>query len=93
MSITPLRNSMPSPELTQAVEPTPAPLAVSAKQLAAMLGVSLRTIRAMDTGGKLPRPIRLGRCVRWNLTELQRWIDAGAPPRIQWEAMKKGGRP
>ena len=65
------------------------PLAVSAQRLSAMLGLSERTIRSMDVAGKLPRPLRLnGRSVRWSVREIQSWIDAGAPDRGTWEALK-----
>jgi predicted DNA-binding transcriptional regulator AlpA len=63
-------------------------LAVDARQLGAMLGLSVRTIRTMDAGGKLPRPIRLNGSVRWVVTEIQAWLLAGAPSRPDWEALK-----
>ena len=67
----------------------PAPLLVDARSLAALLGVSLRTIRALDAGGKLPRPIRLTRgCVRWKLSEIHDWINAGAPDRATWARIR-----
>ena len=41
-------------------------LACDAKTLAKMLCVSVRTIRQLDAGGKLPRPVTIGaRSVRW----------------------------
>ncbi len=70
----------------------PAPLAVDAKQLATMLGLSLRTVRAMDAAGKLPRPVRLGHAVRWPLRIIEDWLQAGAPDRKTWQAIEKGGR-
>ena len=69
------------------------PLAVSAKQLARMLDLSLRTIRTMDAAGKLPRGIRFGRSVRWSCDELRDWLAAGCPDRPSWEAIRKNGRP
>ena len=64
-------------------------LAVDAKQLGAMLGFSVRTIRTMDSGGKLPRPIRLnGHSVRWIVSEIEAWLTAGAPDRRTWEAIR-----
>ena len=64
------------------------PLAFSAKELANRLGVSLRHIRRLDSAGKLPKPIRLGRSVRWPAVEIESWLDAGAPDRKLWQAMK-----
>ena len=69
----------------------PQPLAVSAKQLAGMLDLSVRTIRTMDAAGKLPRGIRIGRSVRWPVDELRAWLDAGCPDRASWEAISRNG--
>lgn len=56
----------------------PAPVAYSAKQLTVMLGVSLRHIRRLQAAGKLPRPIRLGRSVRWSAEAIHEWLRRGA---------------
>jgi predicted DNA-binding transcriptional regulator AlpA len=63
-------------------------LAVSARQLAEMLDVSLRQVWRLNAAGKLPRPIRLGGSVRWNREEIQRWFETGCPDRKTWEARK-----
>jgi predicted DNA-binding transcriptional regulator AlpA len=63
-----------------------APLLVSAKDLAAMLGIGLRTLRAHDSAGRLPRPLRIGGRVVWRVSEIEAWVAAGAPPRSEWEA-------
>jgi predicted DNA-binding transcriptional regulator AlpA len=61
---------------------------ISANQLAGKLGVSIRTIWRMDSSGKSPNAIRIGGSVRWNLNEINRWIKARCPDRLQWEAME-----
>jgi prophage regulatory protein len=63
-------------------------LAISARELAAMLNVSLRQVWRLNCAGKLPKPIRLGGSVRWNREEVQRWFEAGCPDRKTWEARK-----
>ena len=63
--------------------------ALSAEELAERLGLSLRHVRRLDATGKLPRPLKLGGSVRWLVKEINRWLEAGAPDRIRWEAMKK----
>ena len=68
------------------------PLAVSAKQLARMLDLSVRTIRTMDAAGKLPRGVRIGRSVRWPVDELRDWLDAGCPDRRAWETIRANGK-
>jgi prophage regulatory protein len=73
-----------------------APILVSAKRAAELLGVGLRTFRAMDAAGRIPVPLRLSAgCVRWRLAELREWADAGAPDRTTWNARRAaegGGR-
>ncbi len=55
-------------------------VAVNAKQLGRMLGLSERTFRTLDTSGKLPRPVRIGgHAVRWVAEEVRAWLAAGAP--------------
>ena len=65
-------------------------MAVDARTLGGMLGLSLRTIRTMDAAGKLPRPVQLnGRAVRWVLDGpkgIRAWLTAGAPDRSTFEA-------
>lgn len=68
-----------------------AAIAVDARGLAEMLGVSLRHIRRLDSAGRLPRGIRLGHAVRWPVAEIHAWLGAGAPDRDSWETTKEGG--
>ena len=64
------------------------PLTVDAKQLAGLLGQSLRTIRTWDASGRLPQPLRIGGRVVWRLEEIRAWLEAGAPLRAEWNARK-----
>ncbi|MEK6675135.1 MAG: hypothetical protein AABZ47_05695 [Planctomycetota bacterium] len=64
------------------------PLAVDAKALAGLIGISVRTIRTHDAGGKLPRGVRIGGRKVWIVDEIKRWLESGAPNRATWEAMK-----
>ena len=81
-----------SNETNKDVSAVQSPLAFSAQQLADRLGVSLRHIRRLDSAGKLPKPVRLGRSVRWPVNELEQFLAAGAPDRRSWEAMKGARR-
>jgi predicted DNA-binding transcriptional regulator AlpA len=67
------------------------PLVADARLLARLLGLGVRTIRSMDYSGKLPRAIKLGGTTRtvWILSEIRRWVAAGAPDRKTWESIKK----
>jgi len=64
-------------------------IAISARDLAEMLGLSVRQIWRLQSAGKLPRPIRLGGSVRWKRGEIMDWFEAGCPDRRTWEAKKE----
>ncbi len=67
-------------------------LAVNAKQLGAMLCLSVRTIRQLDASGRLPRPVTIGaRSVRWPVAEIEVWLAASAPDRVTWNAIRGKG--
>ncbi len=57
------------------------PLLLSPKQAAVALAISPRKLWSLTASGEIPH-IRIGRSVRYPLTELQRWIaeqqDGGA---------------
>jgi hypothetical protein len=68
------------------------PLAVGAKGVAKLLSAGLRTVRAWDAAGKLPRPARIGSKVLWSVPELRAWLAAGCPDRETWDHMKAAVR-
>lgn len=53
------------------------------RALADVLGVSERHLRKLHASGKLPAPIRLGRCLRWSRQLIDEWISRGCPARDQ----------
>lgn len=77
--------TLPMKPPTAKTEPSPLPALVDARELARMLSVSLATIRRMDAGGRLPKPLHLSAgCVRWRTREIELWIAAGCPRRGDW---------
>lgn len=62
-------------------------LAPSAQEVARLLGISRAHVWRMHSSGRLPKPVRLGRAVRWGRAEIEGWLAAGAPTRERWEAM------
>ena len=66
-------------------------LALDAKTLARLLGVSVRHVRRMDASGKLPAAVRLGRSKRWLAGTIQAWLKAGAPDQRTWGHRKAPG--
>ena len=65
---------------------------IGAEQIAEALGISERHVRRMDTEGKLPLGLRIGRLRRWEENEFDHWVKAGCPARRRWETIKEGGR-
>lgn len=59
------------------------------RDVARILGISRSLVHKRHRMGQLPKPVRIGRALRWDERELQRWLDAGLPERGRWEAMKK----
>lgn len=68
-------------------------LALTAEEVAELLGISRAHVFRLQSSGRLPRPIRLGRAVRWPRTVLEAWLEAGAPPRERWEVMSQSSAP
>lgn len=56
------------------------------------LGVSRSMVHKLNAAGKLPAPVRLGRCLRWRADEITAWLAAGCPARSvwTWEAASNG---
>jgi excisionase family DNA binding protein len=52
---------------------------LSAEEVAAMLGVSERTLWRLLSAGKFPEPVRFGRSTRWRPADVKDWIDRGCP--------------
>jgi len=61
-------------------------LALSADEVAEALGISRAHVWKLASTGRLPKPVRLGRAVRWARKDLEEWLAAGAPSRDRWEA-------
>ena len=75
-------------DLVEITNDSVSPLVVSAKEAAKMLSVSERHFWAQNSRGRIPRPVRIGRSVRWRVDELKAWVAAGMPERSRWEAMR-----
>ena len=77
-------------ELTIAAEP----LLVKPADAARLLGMSRSTLDKLEASGVIgPRPIRFGGKVLWSLTELRKWIEAGCPGRVEWNAQTNEPKP
>ena len=72
--------------MTRTKEAPAESLTLTAEQCAALLQIGRTTWYRMVGSGKAPRQLRL--TGRWSRAEVQGWVDAGCPPRPQWEAMR-----
>ncbi len=50
---------------------------VTAKTLAKMLSMSVRTVWRLRSAGKLPEPVTIGGSVRWKLSDIELWQRLG----------------
>lgn len=56
-----------------------APLMMTAEELAETLCISLRQVWRLKAKGDLPKPVTIGRNVRWRRTDILKWIEEGCP--------------
>jgi len=56
-----------------------ASILIDVRAVAAILGCSPRHVYRLSDSGRMPRPLRLGGLVRWNLLDIEKWIDSGCP--------------
>ncbi len=48
--------------------------------VAAMLGLSARTVYRLADAGEMPSPVKLGGSNRWDRRAVEQWIADGCPP-------------
>ncbi len=65
---------------------------LSAQELARELGVSPRSIWQWRDSGRLPKPVRLGKLVRWIADDIERWLADGAPDLSKRGSTRRAGR-
>ena len=54
------------------------------EETARALGVGRSTLYRLNSAGKIPQPLRVGKRLRWRARELRDWARAGGPPRSRW---------
>lgn len=64
-------------------------LLIDIKATAKLLDLSERTVWGMANSGRIPKPIKIGRLVRWSHEEFRAWVSAGCPAREKWERQRK----
>ena len=64
---------------------SPKSLLLTASELGELLGANRSTIWSWHSAGRIPLPVRIGGgCTRWRRSEIEQWLDAGAPGRETW---------
>jgi excisionase family DNA binding protein len=62
----------------------PHALVLTVSDLAGLLRTSGRTLHRLNSGGRIPRPFRLGGQLRWSRVEVEAWVEAGMPDCRAW---------
>jgi predicted DNA-binding transcriptional regulator AlpA len=62
------------------------PFAVDAAGAARLAGVSRAFWWKLDSSGRCPSPVRLGRACRWRVDDIRVWMADGCPPRSAAQA-------
>ena len=78
--------ALPKPVSEPVSEPE---ILLSSREAAKLLDISERTLWGFAKSGRILKPIRIGKSVRWNAHELRRWADAGCPSNEEWLEMKE----
>lgn len=58
---------------------------IDAAEVSHLLGLSARTVWRLKDAGKIPKPVAIGRMVRWRKDEIDQWITEGCPPVVRWK--------
>lgn len=67
------------------------PLLVDIDTLSKLLQRSVASLRRDDASGHVPAALRIGGSKRWRYSEILAWVQAGAPERSAWEALRDSG--
>jgi excisionase family DNA binding protein len=51
-----------------------------AREVAAIVGCSERTVYRLADAGKMPFGVKLGAMRRWDLNQIEQWIEDGCKP-------------
>lgn len=65
------------------------PVLLDYKQSAQLCGIKKTLWYNLNSCGRIPKPIRLGKRTLWARSELLEWIAASCPSREKWEKIKE----
>ena len=61
------------------VSTAPAPLLITAEEVAGMLDISTRTLWRLVSARRIVAPLKIGGSTRWRRAEIEAWVAAGCP--------------
>jgi excisionase family DNA binding protein len=67
------------------------PLLIGIREAARLLNLSTRSIHRLHQSGKLPKALAVCGKLLWRRSELERWIEAGAPTLAEWNTQRSEG--
>ena len=79
-----MNNDQKSEVRSQQAEQSPA--VWTAKQVAAHLNISVRQVWRLNSTERLPKPVRIGSCVRFRTRDIINYVDMRCPDRETFEA-------
>lgn len=59
--------------------PSLLPELLDVEQVGAICQFSARHVLRMVDAGRMPAPVKVGRCVRWSRQAIEAWVAAGCP--------------
>ena len=61
---------------------------LTAKELAEMLALSVRTVWRLKSAGKLPQPVTVGASIRWRISDIERFLNVNCDMKRFFEGEK-----
>lgn len=55
------------------------PQFITAKELATLLKISMRTLWRLRRDREIPEPVTIGKSLRWDINLITNWIATGCP--------------
>ena len=69
----------PEPPIDRTPPPADPGQLIGVGKVAELLDCSQRTVSRLADCGRLPRPRKVGRLVRWSVGEIRDWVENGCP--------------
>ncbi|MBL6707514.1 MAG: helix-turn-helix domain-containing protein [Planctomycetaceae bacterium] len=73
--------------------PSIRPTLITDKDVAQMLKISVRHLHRIKSRGDIIQPVKIGKLTRWNLEQVEQWIQSGcqSPEKANNEGERRDG--